>query len=180
MADLEHMAGTEQVGVARGGGAAFGADTTDIADTADAALTGDARAAADSVGGRSRTLTDRLARAPWPTAAAAGALVALSTAVQLWFTPFLVGLAFGAVLRHRQARTAAGLVASATAAGWALPLVVRAVLGQPVLGIARVTAGLAGLPAIGFLTVLITLLIAVLQGLAGVWFARAVASLRRS
>lgn len=118
--------------------------------------------------------------AQWRLTVAAGALVALATVVQWWFAPFVVGLAVGAVLRRRRGRAAVGAVALATAAGWAVPLAARAIFGEPVLGVARVAAGLAGLPPVGVLTVCATLLVAVVQGLAGVWFARAVSGLRQS
>jgi hypothetical protein len=118
--------------------------------------------------------------ARWRLTVAAGALVALATVVQLWFAPFVVGLALGVVLRRWRGRAAVGSAALATAVGWAIPLVARAVFGEPVLSVARVTAGLAGLPPVGALTVCATMLVAVVQGLVGVWFARAVSGLRQA
>lgn len=114
-----------------------------------------------------------------PIATAAGAaLVALSTAIQLWPMPFLTGLALAILAVRRRARIAVVCATAATAVGWALPLIYRGAAGEPVLGTARVTAGLAGLPAIGWLAILITLLVAVLQALVAVWVTRTISALR--
>jgi hypothetical protein len=113
-----------------------------------------------------------IAERPWLAAACGAAIVAAASALHLWFVPFLVGLVFGVGFRLRRARAAAGFASVAAAVGWAVPLAARAILGDPVLGIARVTAGLAGLPAIGWLAVAATLLVAVIQGLAGAWLGR--------
>lgn len=113
------------------------------------------------------------------TATAAGAaLVALATALQLWPMPFLVALALAILAVRRRARIAVLCATIAAAVGWSLPLIWRAVAGEPVLGTARVTAGLAGLPATGWLAILVTILVAVLQALAAVWVTRTFSALR--
>ena len=113
------------------------------------------------------------------TATAAGAaLIALSTAIHLWPMPFLVALALAILAIRRRARIAVLCATTAAAVGWSLPLIWRGIAGEPVLGTARVTAGLAGLPAIGWLAIVLTILLAVLQALAAVWVTRTVSVLR--
>ncbi|MFJ4190560.1 hypothetical protein [Kitasatospora sp. NPDC089509] len=111
--------------------------------------------------------------------------VALATDAQWWFAPFVVGLGLGLVTAWRgspmrtRLRTALLITLLATTAGWALPLLLRAAAGEPVVGTARTTAALAGLPALGWLLIAVTLLLAALQGLTGLWLGRAAAGLRR-
>ena len=65
--------------------------------------------------------------------------------------------------------TAAGAVA-----GWALALWLMALDGLPVGATARTISALAGLPPYAAVVVAVTLLLAALQALAGIWLARAV------
>ena len=93
----------------------------------------------------------------------------------LWWVPFAIGVLAGlASLRWRRMVqvTVAGSVV-----GWALPLWILALLGYPAGATARAIAGFAGLPAYAFVAIVVTLLLAVLQVLAGAWLARSLARL---
>jgi len=99
------------------------------------------------------------------------AVTALTAWAGLWFVPFIAGVAAGAAsLRWRRIVlvTVAGAVA-----GWALPLWILALRGQPAGAAARTIAALAGLPPHAFVTVAVTLLLAALQVWVGAWLARA-------
>ena len=113
----------------------------------------------------------------WLVIVLAGALVIAGTAeLGLWFVPFLAGLAVGLLLAPRGWRLRHTLPAVLVMAllGWGVPLYWPAVVqGQPVGATARVIAALAGLPAYAFTGVLVTLLVAVLQAVVGLWLARA-------
>jgi hypothetical protein len=89
-----------------------------------------------------------------------------------WWVPFVAGVYAGvASLRWRRVVlvTAAGCVV-----GWALPLWILALLGYPSGATARAIAAFAGLPPYAAVTIVVTLLLALLQALAGAWLARAV------
>ena len=105
----------------------------------------------------------------------AALIVAGTAQAGLWFVPFVVGVAAGlASLRW------AGVVLVAAAgaiAGWALPLWILALLGYPAGATARAISAFAGLPPYAFVAVVVTLLLAALQALAGSWLARALGSL---
>ena len=103
---------------------------------------------------------------------AVAVVVAVSAELGAWFVPFLAGLAAG-VASCRYLFPSVPATALAAVAGWALPLWVMALRGQPAGATARVIAGLAGLPPYAALTVVVTLLLAGLQVLAGAWLARA-------
>jgi hypothetical protein len=60
------------------------------------------------------------------------------------------------------------------AAGWGIPLLWQAVRGQPAGATARVVAALAGLPPHATVGVVVTLLVAGLQAVVGLWLGRAV------
>ncbi len=107
---------------------------------------------------------------------AAIAVIAGGAAIGWWFVPFLAGLAAGIASRLGGWRMRATLLATAcvAAAGWAIPLCWQAASGQPVGATARVVAALAGLPAYAAVAIAVTLLVAVIQALAGLWLARAV------
>jgi hypothetical protein len=96
-------------------------------------------------------------------------VTALTAWAGLWFVPFAAG---AASLRWR--RVVLTAVAGAVA-GWALPLWILALRGQPSGATARVIAALAGLPPHAFVTVAVTLLLAALQVWCGAWLARALA-----
>jgi hypothetical protein len=112
----------------------------------------------------------------------AAATTALGAWLGVWWVPFLVGLAAGALGRVRTrnpARTRAprgGVLPAVAGAilGWAIPIWALALDGQPVGATARVIAGLAGLPPYAGVTVTVVLLLAALQVLVGAWLARSV------
>jgi hypothetical protein len=58
-------------------------------------------------------------------------------------------------------------------AGWAIPLCLEVLRGQPYWGTARVIAALLGLPASAALAIALTMLVGVLQALVGLWLGRA-------
>jgi hypothetical protein len=90
-----------------------------------------------------------------------------------WFLPFVAGLAGGAAARYGRWRLRVALPAAALVAaiGWGIPLAWQAAHGAPVRATARVVAALAGLPAHAWVAIVATLLVAVLQALAGLWLA---------
>ena len=113
--------------------------------------------------------------APWRcgcwAALAAAVLIALGAAAGWWFLPFLAGLAGGAAARYGRWRLRVALPAAAlvAAAGWAIPLGWQAVHGAPVRATARVVAALAGLPPHASVAIVVTLVVAAAQALAGLW-----------
>jgi hypothetical protein len=113
----------------------------------------------------------------WLVVVLAGTLIIAVTAeLGWWFVPFLAGLAVGLIaprwdwrLRHT-----VPAVLVMTLVGWGVPLYWPAVVqSQPVGATARVIAALAGLPAYAYTGVLVTLLVAVLQAVVGLWLGRA-------
>ena len=115
----------------------------------------------------------------WLAIVLAGALVIAVTAeLGLWFIPFLAGLALGLIAPRRgwRLRHTLPAVLVMTLIGWGVPLYWPAVVqSQPVGATARVIAALAGLPPYASTGVLVTLLVAVLQVVAGLWLGRALA-----
>lgn len=114
----------------------------------------------------------------WVLAAlAAVALIAGGALLGLWFVPFLAGLVTGVVMRwgRWRPRVTVPAVLIMTAAGWGLALWAQALRGQAIGPTARTIAAVAGLPAAAVLTVAITLGVAAVQGLAGLWLGRAIA-----
>jgi hypothetical protein len=107
---------------------------------------------------------------------AAIAAIAGGAAIGWWFVPFLAGLAAGIASRLGNWRMRATLPATVVvaAAGWAIPMCWQAASGEPVGATARVVAALAGLPAYAAVAVAVTLLVAIIQVLAGLWLGRAV------
>jgi hypothetical protein len=105
---------------------------------------------------------------------AAMIVIAAGTAAGLWFVPFVVGLAAGVAARHRRLRVVLPATAAAAGGGWAVPLAWQAWRGEPVGATARTVGALAGLPASAALVVGVTLLVAVIQAVTGMWLARAV------
>jgi hypothetical protein len=89
----------------------------------------------------------------------------------LWWAPFVAGVYAG--LASRRWRRVMPVTTLGAVVGWALPLWILALLGYPAGATARVIAALAGLPPYAFVTVVVTLLLAALQVLAGAWLARA-------
>jgi hypothetical protein len=113
----------------------------------------------------------------WLAVVLAGALVIAVTAeLGLWFVPFLAGLAVGLIAHRRgwRLRHAVPAVLVMTLAGWGVPLYWPALVqGQAAGATARVIAALAGLPPYAVTGVLVTLLVAVLQAIVGLWLGRA-------
>jgi hypothetical protein len=113
----------------------------------------------------------------WLAAVLAGALIIAVTAeLGWWFVPFLAGLAVGLIAPRRdwRLRHTVPAVLVMTLVGWGVPLYWPAVVqNQPVGATARVIAALAGLPAYAFTGILVTLLVAVLQAVVGLWLGRA-------
>jgi hypothetical protein len=105
--------------------------------------------------------------------AAVTVVVAVTAQAGLWFVPFILGVAAGAVSMRRR-RVVLPVVAGAIA-GWTLPLWTLALRGYPAGATARAIAAFAGLPPHAFATVVVTLLLAALQVWAGAWLVRALA-----
>ena len=120
---------------------------------------------------------DRVGPGWWLLVVLAGALViAAGAEIGWWFVPFLAGLAVGLLLARRgwRLRYTVPAVLAMALIGWGVPLYWPAVVqGQPAGATARVIAALAGVPPYAFAGVLVTLLVAVLQAVAGLWLGRA-------
>ncbi|MGH3275044.1 MAG: hypothetical protein ACRDNZ_12080, partial [Streptosporangiaceae bacterium] len=121
-------------------------------------------------------------------AVAGGAAMAVGAAAGLWFAPFAVGLGAGLVSRvgSWRARVLAPAVAVMAIAGWGIPLWSQAWHGWPSGGAVRVIAAMVGLsgsavglPGSATGRVLVTLLAAGLQALAGLWLGRTLTHPRR-
>lgn len=117
--------------------------------------------------GRAR-ITHRVA--VFVVAAAACGLLAWAG---VWFTPFLAGLAAGA-LSVRWRRGVVLPAAAGAVVGWAMPIWVLALAGQPVGATARSIAALAGIPPYAGVALVVVLLLAALQALCGAWVSLAV------
>ena len=100
-------------------------------------------------------------------------VVAATAAAGLWFVPFVAGVAAGLLSRRRPRVVPAAALGAV--AGWALPLWILALRGLPAGATARAIAALAGIPPYAAVAVLVTLLLAAFQALAGAWLARALA-----
>jgi hypothetical protein len=113
----------------------------------------------------------------WLAVVLAGTLIiALTAEIGLWFVPFLAGLAVGLIAPRRgwRLRHTLPAVLVMALAGWGVPLYWPALVqGLPQGATARVIAALAGLPPYAFTGVLVTLLVAVLQAVVGLWLGRA-------
>lgn len=123
--------------------------------------------------------TRRGTRSGWLLAClGCAALLAAGALAGLWYLPFLAGLATGlaahpARLRLRSALPALIVVA---AAGWGAALAWLSLRdGLPEPSVARTIAALAGLPAYPAVGIAVTLLVAVIQAVAGLWLGRALA-----
>ena len=117
----------------------------------------------------------------WLLACLAGVVIIAAAAVLgWWFVPFLVGLAAGLAARYGRWRLRVTLPATVAmaAVGWGAALwwLVRG--GLPEGAVAREIAALAGLPAHAAVAVAVTLLVAVIQAVAGLWLGRALAPSR--
>ncbi|HEY4019859.1 MAG TPA: hypothetical protein VGM75_14295 [Pseudonocardiaceae bacterium] len=113
----------------------------------------------------------------WPAGAVLGILVVwFGSDLGLWFAPVVVGLlaGIGTGLRRNRWPAAYGLAALVAVVGWVLPLGLRAVAGQPVMGAANTTADLAGFAGAGSVVLAATVIVALLQSVVGTWLGRAV------
>ena len=118
----------------------------------------------------------------WLLAAAAGvAVIAAGAAAGLWFVPLAAGLVAGLANRIGgwRARVLVPAVAVMAIVGWGIPLWWPALHGQRAGGTAPVIAALAALPASATAGVLLTLLVGVLQALAGLLLGRTLTRLPR-
>ena len=109
-------------------------------------------------------------------AVAVAVVVAATAAAGWWFVPFVAGVAAG-LLSLRWRRVVVPAVLGAVA-GWALPLWILALRGYPAGATAHAIAAFAGLPPYATVAIVVTLLLAALQVLAGAWLARAFAPAR--
>lgn len=100
------------------------------------------------------------------------AVIAAAAMIGWWFMPFVAGLAGGIASHLGRWRLRTALLATIVVAalGWAVPLGWHT---AAVRATARVVAALAGLPAHSSVGIAATLLVAVLQALAGLWLGRA-------
>ena len=109
---------------------------------------------------------------------ACAAILALGALAGLWYLPFLAGLAAGLVARYGRLRLRVTLpaVVIVAAAGWSAALAWLALrVGLPEQPVARTIAALGGLPAHATVGVAVTLAVAVIQAVAGLWLGRALA-----
>lgn len=114
----------------------------------------------------------------WVLGGVAGmAVIAGGAVLGLWFVPFIVGVLAGFAMRLGLWRLRAILVTAAAmaAAGWAVPLGLAARHGEPEGATARVVAALLGLPPHAAVGIAVTLLVGVVQALAGAWLGLALA-----
>jgi hypothetical protein len=110
--------------------------------------------------------------------AVCAALLALGALAGLWYLPFLAGLAAGLAAHpgRLRLRTALPAVVAVAAAGWGAALgwlTLRDGLPEP--SVARTIATLAGLPAHAAVGIAVTLLVAAIQAVVGLWLGRALA-----
>jgi hypothetical protein len=113
----------------------------------------------------------------WIAAGLAGAgLIAAGASAGLWFLPFVVGVIGGLAARWGRwgLRVTVPAVAAISALGWGAALFGQAFRGLPVGSTARTIAAIGGLPAFAAVGVALTLGVAVLLGLVGLWLGRAV------
>jgi len=114
----------------------------------------------------------------WILAGLAGvAAIAGGASIGLWFVPFIVGALAGLAMFVGRWRVRVTLAAAAAMAviGWGVPLGLAASRGEPEGATARVVAALMGLPPHAAVGVAVTLLIGVVQALAGAWLGLALA-----
>jgi hypothetical protein len=106
------------------------------------------------------------------------ALLAVGALAGLWFLPFAVGLGTGLAAHagRLRLRTALTAVVVAAAAGWGAALAWLTLRdGLPEPAVARTIAALGGLPAQAAAGIAATLVVAVIQAVAGLWLGRALA-----
>jgi hypothetical protein len=108
---------------------------------------------------------------------AAVLVVAVAALLGLWFMPFLAGVAAGIAARAGRWRLRVSLpaVILLAAAGWGAALWWLVLHQLPEGAVAREIAALAGLPPHAPVAIVVTLLVAVIQAVAGLWLGRALA-----
>jgi hypothetical protein len=109
---------------------------------------------------------------------ACAAILAVGALAGLWYLPFLAGLATGVAARYGRLRLRVTLLAVVivAAAGWGAALAWLALRdGLPEQSVARTIAALGGLPADAAVGIAVTLLVAAIQAVAGLWLGRALA-----
>ena len=115
----------------------------------------------------------------WVLAYAAGAVIVAAGALAgWWFLPFLAGLATGVAARYGRLplRVTLPAAVAVAVAGWGAALAWLALRdGLPEVSVARSIAALAGLPASAAVAMAVTLVVAALQAVAGLWLGRALA-----
>lgn len=117
----------------------------------------------------------------WPTSTwllgllAGVLLIVVGAVLGWWFMPFAAGVVAGLANRIGRWRMRAALpaVAIVAALGWTVPIVWPVLNGQPYAAVARVIAALLGLPANPVVGIAVTLIVAVVQAVAGYWLGRA-------
>jgi hypothetical protein len=108
---------------------------------------------------------------------AAVLVVAAAALLGLWFMPFLAGLAAGLAARAGRWRLRVSLpaVILLAVAGWGAALWWLVLHQLPEGAVAREIAALAGLPPHAPVAIVVTLLVAAIQAMAGLWLGRALA-----
>ncbi len=112
----------------------------------------------------------------WLLGLLAGSLIIVGAAAEgWWFGPFVVGVLAGLANRIGAWRVGVAVPALAVmaAVGWGAPLAWAELRGQPDVALARVIAGILGLPASAVVGFALTVLVAVAQALVGYWLGRA-------
>lgn len=107
----------------------------------------------------------------------AAAAVAGGALAGWWFLPFMAGVATGLAARYGRLPLRVTLPATAIigAVGWGAALAWLDLHGQPDVAIAHETAALAGLPVHATITLALTLAVAMIQAIVGLWLGRAIA-----
>jgi hypothetical protein len=115
----------------------------------------------------------------WVLACLAGVLIVAAGALAgWWFLPFAAGLGTGLAARFGRLRLRATLPAAVAvaAAGWGAALAWLVLRDRlPEVTVAKTIAALAGLPASAAVAIAVTLLVAAIQAVAGLWLGRALA-----
>ena len=106
---------------------------------------------------------------------AMAAIIAVGALAGLWFLPFLAGLATGLAAGPGRWRLRVTLPATVVvaAAGWGAALWWQVLHDMPSGAVAVVIAALAGLPPHAWAAIVVTLLVAVIQAIVGLWLGRA-------
>jgi hypothetical protein len=107
-------------------------------------------------------------------------LIVGAAAAGWWFAPFVVGGLAGVANRIGAwpARVAVAAVAVMAAVGWGIPLAWAALHGAPDSAMARLIAGMLGLPASAVVGFALTAAVAAVQAVVGYWLGRALTLLR--